>query len=178
MILSMNLKSSPGVYQYQSFTQEQMILLINMKLKHRCGIYWPCGQEIVANERVIAASIASLVMITLMTLIIRMTLKNLITMKPFIFLITLIIRWPWWTWWSWLLLVIHTGADDSINESEIITQCESISIINMGADDSINENEIISRCISLSIIHIRAIIILINQKSSPGVYLYQSITQD
>ena len=43
-------------------------------------------------------------------------------------------------WYS----VIHTcaGTDDSINESEIITRCISISIIHTGADDSINKYEI------------------------------------
>ena len=41
------------------------------------------------------------------------------------------------------LSIIHTGADDSINESEIITSCISLLIIHTGADDSINECEII-----------------------------------
>ena len=34
------------------------------------------------------------------------------------------------------LFIIHTGADDSINESEIITKCISLSIIHTGGDDS------------------------------------------
>ena len=42
------------------------------------------------------------------------------------------------------LSIIHTGADDSINESEIITSCISLLIIHTGADDSINESEIIT----------------------------------
>ena len=41
-------------------------------------------------------------------------------------------------------LSIHTGADDSINESEIITKCISLLIIQTSADDSINESEIIT----------------------------------
>ena len=78
-----------------------------------------------------------------------------------------------------LIIISHSHwSRCSINESEIITRCKSISINHTGADDSINENEIITSCISLSIIHIRAIITLINQKSSPGVYHYQSITQE
>ena len=35
--------------------------------------------------------------------------------------------------------VNETGADDSINESKIITSCISLSIIHTGADDSINQ---------------------------------------
>ena len=85
----MNMRFAPGVDQYQSFTQEQMILSLNMKLS-------PC-------------------------------------VYPFI--------------------NIHTRADDSITEHEIVTRCTSISIIHTGADDSINEYEIITVCISLSIIH-------------------------
>ena len=42
------------------------------------------------------------------------------------------------------LSIIHNGADDSINESEIITSCISLLIIHTGADDSINESEIIT----------------------------------
>ena len=42
------------------------------------------------------------------------------------------------------LSIIHTEADDSINESEIITSCISLLIIHTGADDSINESEIIT----------------------------------
>ena len=51
------------------------------------------------------------------------------------------------------LLIIHTGADDSINESEISTRCISLLIIHTEADDSINESEISTRGISLLIIH-------------------------
>ena len=42
------------------------------------------------------------------------------------------------------LSIIYTGADDSINESEIITSCISLLIIHTGADNSINESEIIT----------------------------------
>ena len=44
---------------------------------------------------------------------------------------------------------MHTGADEAINESQIITKCISLSIIYTGADYSINEYEIITRFISL-----------------------------
>ena len=86
----MNLKSSPGVYHYQSLTQEQKILSMN-----KSGI------------------------------------------------ITRYLS----------LLIIQTGADDSINKSEIITRCISLSIIHTGAYDSNNESEIITCFIALSIIH-------------------------
>ena len=48
------------------------------------------------------------------------------------------------------VIIIHTGADDSINEYEIIISCISLSIIYTGADDSIIESEIIMRCMSIS----------------------------
>ena len=51
------------------------------------------------------------------------------------------------------LLIIHTGADDSNNESEISTRCISLLTIHTGADDFINESEISTRGISLLIIH-------------------------
>ena len=47
--------------------------------------------------------------------------------------------------------MIHTGADDSINESE--TKRVSLSIIHTRAEDSFCEFEFIIRCISLLIIH-------------------------
>ena len=75
MILSKDLKSSLGLNHYQSFTQKEKILSINMRL------------------------------------------------SP--------------------VVIIHTRADDSINETEIITRFISLSIIHTGADDSINECEIV-----------------------------------
>ena len=48
------------------------------------------------------------------------------------------------------LSIIHTGADDSINESEIITRCISLLTIHTGAEGSINESEIITSCIIIN----------------------------
>ena len=69
-----------------------------------------------------------------------------------------------------LLSVIHTEADDSINEYEIITRCISLSTIHTGADDSVNESEIITTCISLSIIYTGADDSINGSKSWLAVY--------
>ena len=110
MILSMNLKSSPGVYHYQSFTQEQMILRSE--------------SEIITRSRWFYQSFR---------FIVRIICSNVIyTWSDDYFneyeIVTRCIS----------LSIIHTGADYSINEYEI-TRHISSSIIHTWADDSVNE---------------------------------------